>query len=523
LKIFKLTYYLFIICYLQSFSQGFINNGSSTVISTGTTFYIDGGTNGGYTNLTNTADGTLDLDGEMVLEGDWTNNATGGGTVFTNIEATPNGTVTFKGASLQTIGGTEKTTFENFTLNNSTSGSALSLSTNTTISGILTFNDGILATGGNSVIVSNTGNGCITGHSNTEFIYGNLRQYIGTNAFTYVFPVGNGTATTNYFLSELVNNNLSGGGFSYLDISVGPITESGNNVDAQVSTSQSGTNIDEVLGEFCIWNINADNDPTAGDYGIKLYVENIFTDDAFDNMFCVVKRDETSTTYADWDTENATTTIPSADAAGRIYNSGSGYAQRSGLSSFSQFAIGIGGTPLPVDLLDFSAKYNNDRVYLEWITASEIDNDYFIIERSDDGILFNEIIKVDGSGNSNSIKKYTDVDKDPLGGISYYRLKQVDFNGEYSYSEIQQIFILNTQLSDVLVYPVPARSKLYFKLLNIKGVYVYQLYNSSGMLISEGKTNSDINSIDVSAMSKGLYYLKINTSRNAIIKKVVID
>ena len=94
---------------------------------------------------------------------------------------------------------------------------------------------------------------------------------------------------------------------------------------------------------------------------------------------------------------------------------------------------------LPVELIDFNARPMENEVKLAWATATEINNDFFTIERSKDGRTFNEIAKIAGNGNTTEISKYTFMDKNPENGVSYYRLKQTDFDGQFTYSEIEQI------------------------------------------------------------------------------------
>ncbi|MBK9423627.1 MAG: hypothetical protein IPN54_05800 [Bacteroidetes bacterium] len=86
-------------------------------------------------------------------------------------------------------------------------------------------------------------------------------------------------------------------------------------------------------------------------------------------------------------------------------------------------------TPLPVELLYFNAFKYNEQVKVEWVTATEINNDYYIVERSSDGTDFEMVEVVPGAGNSNFLINYFIFDKDPFSGKSYYRLKQVDFDG----------------------------------------------------------------------------------------------
>ena len=82
---------------------------------------------------------------------------------------------------------------------------------------------------------------------------------------------------------------------------------------------------------------------------------------------------------------------------------------------------------------------NNNQVNLAWTTASETNNDYFTIQKSKDAQIFEDVFVVDGAGNSSTIINYFDIDKSPYTGISYYRLKQTDFDGHVSYSNIVPI------------------------------------------------------------------------------------
>jgi hypothetical protein len=94
---------------------------------------------------------------------------------------------------------------------------------------------------------------------------------------------------------------------------------------------------------------------------------------------------------------------------------------------------------LPISLMYFTPKAKSDRVELEWVTASEVNNDYFVIERSQDGEHFEEILRHSGSGNSTTAITYTDIDNSPHKGINYYRLKQVDYDGKFEYFPVKAV------------------------------------------------------------------------------------
>ncbi len=95
-----------------------------------------------------------------------------------------------------------------------------------------------------------------------------------------------------------------------------------------------------------------------------------------------------------------------------------------------------GSGTLPIELVKFSADYLNSNIMISWTTASEINNDFFTIERSKDGKDFHSIGMVYGAGNSNKMLNYEFIDYNTSDGITYYRLKQTDFDGKFEYSKI---------------------------------------------------------------------------------------
>jgi len=121
-------------------------------------------------------------------------------------------------------------------------------------------------------------------------------------------------------------------------------------------------------------------------------------------------------------------------------------------------------SPLPIELLTFDALLNKDeQVELSWATAAEVNNDYFTIEKSKDGVNFEIVGTVDGAGTSNNLLFYESLDKNPYAGVSYYRLKQTDFDGQFSYSEIKVIRLEKAALNTFTVFPNPALDHFYVK------------------------------------------------------------
>lgn len=98
-------------------------------------------------------------------------------------------------------------------------------------------------------------------------------------------------------------------------------------------------------------------------------------------------------------------------------------------------------TVLPVEWLYLEGRYARNIVHLNWATASEINNDYFTVQKSPDGEGFSGIATVDGAGNSSTVREYTCNDYTPAQGINYYRIKQTDFNGQYDFSGTIALYI----------------------------------------------------------------------------------
>lgn len=113
-----------------------------------------------------------------------------------------------------------------------------------------------------------------------------------------------------------------------------------------------------------------------------------------------------------------------------------------------------GGYVLPIELLNFKASLNNNKtVVLNWTTSSETNNDYFTIERSRDMKNWEEVSKIPGAGNSNINLNYNEIDTKPFEGVSYYRLKQTDFEGSSEYSPT--VHVKNSKLNTFELYPNP--------------------------------------------------------------------
>jgi Secretion system C-terminal sorting domain len=131
------------------------------------------------------------------------------------------------------------------------------------------------------------------------------------------------------------------------------------------------------------------------------------------------------------------------------------------VTTFSPFTLANNTAPLPIELISFDAHYNGKETELYWATATELNNDYFTVECSHNGQEFVEILRQPGAGTSLNAHTYTGFDYHPVNGVNYYRLKQTDFNGQYSYSQIVPVNISNAVQSTFgIVQALPSEESL---------------------------------------------------------------
>ncbi len=163
-------------------------------------------------------------------------------------------------------------------------------------------------------------------------------------------------------------------------------------------------------------------------------------------------------------------------------------------------------TPLPIELLSFTGKNFNDKNVLRWSTASEINNDYFTLEKSVDAIGYQPITHIDGAGNSTTVLNYYFTDESPSLGINYYRLKQTDYDGVYSYSNTIALHSNTKKHADFVIYPNPTSNILNIELNNIQTLQI-KITNILGSEIFTTQIHNSLNTIDVSGLSNGIYYI----------------
>ncbi|MBI4930887.1 MAG: T9SS type A sorting domain-containing protein [Bacteroidetes bacterium] len=224
------------------------------------------------------------------------------------------------------------------------------------------------------------------------------------------------------------------------------------------------------------------------------------------------------------------TSVPGTISFAARVDVASGYAYFIGIDDFDgdgkpDIAVTKSGTtvsilgnlcaliPSPVELLSFTGEQRGEEVLLQWSTASEINNDYFDVENSVDGKAFEKIGRVAGHGNTNQLLNYSFIDEYPYSGINYYRLKQVDYNGDYNYSPIIAVknnlagnpcFVYNDETSGNFILSCAKSENYQVRILSVEG----KILKAIKIKVDTG------NKIDLHDFSNGMYILRIIDGEN---------
>ncbi len=225
--------------------------------------------------------------------------------------------------------------------------------------------------------------------------------------------------------------------------------------------------------------------------------------------------------------------IPYGSSAGTTTGIGSIFIPNA--TGFSPWIIVSSSGALPIELTSFDARAQGNAVIIDWVTASEKNNDYFTIERSSDGKNYLPLEEVDGAGNSSKKLSYTTTDQFPLSGTSYYRLKQTDFDGKFSYSKPVVVKFNITgdgdtdvrQLEILGISPNPFKDQFSVSYYSAGDDQVtFQLINTNGQVIFTQQVqavngNNRFDYLEGYKINAGSYVLIITRNGTKVSKKLI--
>lgn len=415
------------------------NDGLALTLESGLTFTMSGA----YTNQTNGANlGTINNAGTITLTGDWTNNSAN------NVFTANTGVTYFLGTAAQSIAGSNTTNFSKLRINNT---AGVTLTTASVVQDSLNLKDGIVTATAlltlNSGAVSNDGTA-------TAFVDGTMKKIGNAN---YIFPTGNGTVWAPIEVSGFTAGDATTefeASYSYTTPASGLLKD----------TSVIGNKLRKISWVEG-WDLNH-----AGGTAPTVKVTLHWKDQSRSGTAIGTAAVASDLVVAHWNGTKWESIGQSAHTDGAI-----GSVTSNAQSSFSPFTFGSltvdrpsweNDITLPVEMVSFSSIQQVKSVKVIWKTATEINNDYFIVEKSRDGINFETLEVVGGKGNFSGLSEYALEDNSPYNGINYYRLKQVDFDGTVSYSKVSTAYF-NNKGSDVdfRIFPNPIAQNGHFSLV----------------------------------------------------------
>ncbi len=433
---------------------------------------------------------TIENNGIIDLRGHWQNN-TGN-----NCFGTSQGTVILNGTN-QNIGGNNSTAFNNLVLWNTGTVTLLndiSVGGNyVSPSGILDVDKSILDLNSKTLSISNSSVNAIT--SLSGFILSEdvdnsskIKWTINNSNGAHTIPFGNANGDVIPLTFNLTSGNAG-------DVTFSTYATASNNLPlpvlptavTHIHNMAGADNSANMVDRF--WQIDATGNPTAALTFTYAASENA----ANGNTNMVAQR---------WVNPTAGWALP---ASGQL-NPTSQSVQVNNVTSFGPWAITTSSSPLPIVMLTFTAKAKDNKVICDWVTATEKDNDYFNVERSKDGVHFYAVGLVDGAGNSNVPHAYAFTDDNPLQGISYYRIKQTDYNGAFSYSVVRQVNIGNGKNFSIEVFPNPVVDFVNVVSGEKENVQI-TVTDVTGKVIKQINVHEQQMQIDFRNLTAGIYFI----------------
>lgn len=489
-----------------AYSGGAITNTVNFTVVSGSVLSFTGGyriTGGGAFTLQSGGGLILGSINGIHSAGPWGNIQVTGARNFST-----GGDYTYAGTSPQVTGDGLPSIVHNLTFNNPNN---VTMSGHAYATNILSLISGKVITNCHEVGTTNTSTSSIINYSPSSYVAGMLRRSVDANG-SYSFPVG---TLDNYELMSVNFSNMTG-----VNNILGFFTED-NPIEPSYPLTDVYVNSTEITGmlNYGYWTLIPNVTMTGGEYAVTLNEKGHSNSASSPSAYSVIKRNSISSAWQSVGLHNNNTQSELGGVA---------TAMRSSLTSFSssQFGIGMGGGPLPVTLAGFAAKKSDDEktVLIDWITISEVNNDYFTIQRSNDGKHFSELTRVDGSGNTTIMHRYSLVDENPLDGTSYYRLKQTDFNGRTEIFKTVAVTIktIRNTNSTISVFPNPfsdsfiarfesvVEQEANISIFSVDGILVF----SENIIVESGNNVYKYENQD--GLKEGTYLIMVNSTSAVI-------
>ena len=507
----------------------YLNNvGAKMHIVSGSYLNVDG-------TFENQTSGAIENNGTIEVLNDWTN-ADGSGVFTTNT-----GTVILDGAS-QAIGGTAFTRFFNLTASGSGSNNVKTLDQDISVgaypaftgtTGVLDLEDNVLSLNGkilsvnnkNGAAINSTGGGLIRSE-NTTPPYGTVRWNIDNATGAHTIPFGTAANVAIPFIYDVftAGTDASNG---YTIFSTYPTPTSNLPLPTGVmgvNDNAGNNNSNNVINRFWIVGERVWATYPKINYTFT-FDNNAATDLARTGAWGVLRAQRYNPTIVQTGLEGWGDWLYSP---ANIGNTVTATIANAPYDYYDVWTLVDESNPLPIELIRFAGNCADGQVEVTWTTASETNNDFFTVQRSIDGVTFEDVVINDGAGNSSSIINYTAVDYNPYGGTSYYRLKQTDFDGASKYSDVVAVSCGNAATDFNLVNAYDQGNGTMAVVFNAgdNELYTVTLYDIIGKQITEttGKAYSGKNQINIAVgdLARGIYMVNLKNEFKSFGRRVML-
>ncbi|AIZ63139.1 hypothetical protein PK28_04550 [Hymenobacter sp. DG25B] len=457
----------------------------------------------------NAGTGTIDL------QGNWTNSAT----------FIPNmGTVRFLSNVARTLGGTQPTAF--YTVYKQGSGS-LTMSQNITIGNVLNLNNGNIVTGANTLALTNAATQPVIGQSLSAYILGKLAITFPTTSFAArTFPVGNfkpGDTSTNFYRPVTIV--AQGGSTAGTVVQVEMVQTSAT---GQVAAGSGISNLSRVRYYSITALSGAISSPT-----VQLSFNTNINDEEI-KVPSNLRVARATAAGGTWTNEGGAGVFSPAAPAGYVT---SGITSITNNSLFALASTNLvdnplnnSYTPLPVELVTFTAKAVGTTVRVAWATSMERNSSYFVVERSLNGKDFEAVAQVAAQGTSTTRFEYAATDARPFQGQSYYRLRQVDNDGRTAYSAVVVVKMAGLAKAALQAYPNPAKGTQFNVLVQgLKGTAgTLRITDGFGREVYRMAVNLTLDQQDMlvkpaAKLAAGMYIVSLQTADGRFTQKLVVE
>lgn len=472
-------------------------------------------TNGTWT--VTTGNGSAD----PIISGNFTNNGT-----FNSCSTTSGCIYTFDGDNT-TISGSSVISFTDLTINTTAATPNINLGRDVDVTNQLSMTAGDLVLGSFNLTLGESAS--VLGGSTSTYIQqtgtGRVIKEYPLSSFSNQLDIPFGDATTYAPMTFTLN---SGSGvaagaqisFEYNNASGHPNRDNDNSGDMGDDDGTAATAYLNDYWEFDLSNISSIDFSASGDFQSGGVVGST------GSMVPVILRTGTppmGSSTIDWHVVGANASKGSGSVSSTTVTFINVNNVINTTSNWVLYAMDNATERLPITLISFDVYSMGDQVQLEWATADEENNDFFTIERSVNGIDFQTLMTLDGAGNSAGRIDYSVIDAFPLEGRSYYRLKQTDFNGQFSYSEVKSVFMDNVS-HKVQLYRNPVRVGDEVRLLGLERLDVNTELNFitlAGQVVTTVSAH-ELRNNGLRMLNPGLYLIKIDDQLHPQTLKLIV-